>query len=136
MNCSMWSHGVCSECDLFKGRGGECNGYPDTAEQGSQDVFEALSSARKPAGRVQKKQKKEPDIKLLVVDAENDQVRPSSLKDARTWDWKNPEIMRIVDDWQISSYEMLLFILKEKAEKGIKEVRLFEAPRFMVLAGG
>jgi hypothetical protein len=44
--------------------------------------------------------------------------------------------MRVIGDFQITSFEQLLFMLREKEEKGIQEVTLMEAPRFMMLAGG
>ena len=62
--------------------------------------------------------------------------RSCDLEEARTWDWGNPDIMRIVSNWQIKDFEMLLFILREKQDRGIDEVDIFEAPKFMVLAGG
>jgi hypothetical protein len=45
-------------------------------------------------------------------------------------------MMRIIDGWQVTSMEMLLEIICDKAEKGYEEVDLYEAPRFMLLAGG
>ena len=45
-------------------------------------------------------------------------------------------MMRFIDSRQVTSYEMLVEILSYKEEKGVREVRLYEAPRFMVLAGG
>ena len=45
-------------------------------------------------------------------------------------------MMRVIDGWQVTSMEMLFEIMCYKAEKGYKEVELYEAPRFMLLAGG
>jgi hypothetical protein len=58
------------------------------------------------------------------------------LEEARTWDWGNPDIMRLIGDWQIKNYETLLFILREKKIKGIHEVTMYESPRCILFTGG
>ena len=67
---------------------------------------------------------------------ENNTSRICGLDEAKTWDWKDPTIMRIIGDFQVTSFEQLLFMLREKEEKGIQKVTLREAPRFMMLSGG
>lgn len=136
MNCSMWSHGDCAECDIYKGRGGLCGGYATKPTDNDAAVFRTLEeSSRVLAGDVEASEGT-PDIRLQLVDVENNTNRICALDEAKTWDWGNPEIMRVIGDWQITNYETLLFILQEKASKGIEEVQLFEAPRFMMLSGG
>jgi len=75
-------------------------------------------------------------IRLKVVDRETGESRYCTLDEAKTWDWRNPEIWRIISGWQITSYNELLSMLLRKAEKGYQEVEILEAPRFTMLAGG
>ena len=75
-------------------------------------------------------------IRLKVVDAETKKSRYCEPDEAQTWDWSNPEIWRVVKGWQITSYDQLVFLLYEKAKKGVEEVELLEIPRFMMLSGG
>lgn len=58
------------------------------------------------------------------------------MAETKIWDWANPEFWRIVSGWQITSFKGLLRLLYLKAEKGIEEVELIEAPRFTMLSGG
>lgn len=76
------------------------------------------------------------EMKLKLTDVETDESRYITLKEAEAWDWKDPEIWRVIGGWQITSYESLLGVIARKAEAGAREVRIFEAPRFMALAGG
>lgn len=75
-------------------------------------------------------------IKLKVTDAESKKSRYCEPDEPKTWDWSNPEIWRVIRGWQITSYDQLVFVLYEKAKKGIEEVELLEIPRFMMLSGG
>jgi hypothetical protein len=75
-------------------------------------------------------------IRLKVIDAETKQSRYCEPEEPRDWDWKNPEIWRVIRGWQITSYDKLVLVLYEKAQKGIEEVELLEIPRFMMLSGG
>jgi hypothetical protein len=82
------------------------------------------------------RKRSEPEIKLKVIDVESRTTRICSFNETKEWSWDNPELMRIIDGWQVTSMEMLLEIMYQKAEKGYEEVELYEAPRFMLLAGG
>jgi len=75
-------------------------------------------------------------IKLKVIDRETGESRYCTVVETKTWDWANPEYWRIVNGWQITSYQGLLNLLHLKAEKGYEEVVLMEAPRFAMLSGG
>jgi hypothetical protein len=77
-----------------------------------------------------------PKIKLKVIDVANRTTRTCDFNETKEWIWDNPEIMRVIDGWQVTSTEMLLEIMRYKAEKGCEEVELYEVPRFMLLAGG
>ena len=75
-------------------------------------------------------------MRLKVVDAETKETRICGPDEAMTWDWDNPEIWRVIKGWQITSYDQLVRLLYEKAQKGIEEVEMLVIPRFMMLSGG
>lgn len=75
-------------------------------------------------------------IQLKVLDRETGVSRYATLEEAKSWDWSNPEIWRMIGGWQITSFQQLLNILYLKMQKGIKEVEMLEAPRFTMLSGG
>lgn len=132
----MWSHGYCPDCDIYKGKGGPCPGYPVEPEDSKEAIFDALDNSGQLPGEKPKDDKPMPTVRLRLVDVERKTNRATDLDEARGWDWGNPDIMRIVGNWQIKDFDMLLFILREKQGKGAEEVDIFEAPKFMVLAGG
>lgn len=76
------------------------------------------------------------EMKLKLTDAETGESRYVTLEEAKTWDWKDMEMWRVITGWQISSYDRLLAMLARKAESGIREVEILEAPRFTMLSGG
>jgi hypothetical protein len=128
----MWEHGYCPDCDLHIR--GLCKGYPVKPKDENTATFQALgSSTRAEESDTQHEGLK---IELELFDVENNTKRNSGLDEAKTWDWKDPTIMRIIGDFQVTSFEQLLFMLREKEEKGIRKVTLREAPRFMMLSGG
>ena len=75
-------------------------------------------------------------MKLKLTDRETGKSRYCTLAEAKTWDWANPEIWRIVNGWQITSYQRFLSMLIMKVDKGQEEVEILEAPRFTMLSGG
>ena len=75
-------------------------------------------------------------IRLKVIDRETGESRYCTLDEARTWDWGNQDIWRLVGGWQITSFKMLLSMMYLKAQKGHQEVELLESPRCLLLAGG
>jgi hypothetical protein len=75
-------------------------------------------------------------MRLMLLDRETGQDRLCTLDEAETWDWANPEFWRIVNGWQITSFSGLLNLLYMKAERGVEEVEILQAPRFMMLSGG
>lgn len=99
------------------------------------DVMMA-KTGKKPAVGKQAEEKRPQKARLTLHDRETGESRFCSLDEARTWDWKNPEIWRMIGDMQISSYERLLEVLSFKIENGAKEIEIVEAPRFMMLSGG
>ena len=77
-----------------------------------------------------------PEIKLKVIYMESGETRVCDLDEAKTWDWSNPEMMRMIGGAQITSWDKLVEIVLFKAKKGYREVELYEAPRFLMLGGG
>jgi hypothetical protein len=137
-----FTHSLCAECALYRGRhhylsfSKQDRGYADEAKRHDSVDFQALKKPAEPwAGRgIQTRN--EPRIRLKVIDMETAAARVSELNEAKEWDWNNPEMMRVIDGWQVTSWEGLLEIVCYKAEKGHQEVVLHVAPRFMMLAGG
>ncbi|HEY3275353.1 MAG TPA: hypothetical protein VGJ94_01940 [Syntrophorhabdaceae bacterium] len=76
-----------------------------------------------------------PKVRLKVVDRETNESRYCDIEATEGWDWSNPELWRVINGWQITSYGMLLFMLRQKEEKGLDEVVLQEIPAFMMLNG-
>ncbi len=75
-------------------------------------------------------------MRLVLLDRETGEDRYCTLDEAEKWDWANPELWRIVAGWQITSFDGLVNMLYMKAEKGIEEIEILQAPRFMMLSGG
>jgi hypothetical protein len=75
-------------------------------------------------------------IRLILLDRETGEERCCTLDEAEAWDWANPEMWRIVNGWQITSFDGLVNLLSMKAEKGVEEIEILQSPRFMMLAGG
>jgi len=75
-------------------------------------------------------------MKVKVVDRETGGSRYCTLDEAKTWDWGNQDIWRIVSGWQITSFKGLLSMMHMKAQKGLEEVEILESPRCLLLAGG
>ena len=75
-------------------------------------------------------------MRLKLTDRETGESRYCTLAEAKAWDWANPEIWRIVNGWQITSFKRLLNMLYLKAQKGYEEIEIMEAPRFTMLSGG
>jgi hypothetical protein len=75
-------------------------------------------------------------IKLKVTDRETGEVRYCTMDEAKTWDWGNQDIWRIVSGWQITSFKGLLSMVNLKTQKGHAEVEVLESPRCLLLAGG
>jgi hypothetical protein len=100
------------------------------------DDFEVLRKCSEPWAGKYGNARSQPRIQLKVIDVENRGVRICSLTEARKWDWTNRNIWRVIDGRQIRSLDRLVEILSHKAEAGLEEAEMYEAPRFMFLAGG
>ena len=75
-------------------------------------------------------------IRLKVHNADTKEDRYVRVSEAKSWDWHNQEIWRVINGWQITSYNKLLSMLISKVEQGQDEIELLEVPRFMMLSGG
>jgi hypothetical protein len=152
MTCPF-SNKACTECPIYRGRhryrsfSHQCQDSTDKATERAKSAlapsieFETLKKSVErylvlPTFPNTNKHNERPEIKLKVIDVETKTTRTCDFDETKEWIWDNPEIMRIIDGWQVTSTEMLLEILCDKADKGCKEVELYEAPRFMLLAGG
>jgi hypothetical protein len=76
------------------------------------------------------------NMKVRVVYRETGESKYCTLDEAKTWDWGNQDMWRIVSGWQITSFKGLLSMMHMKAQKGIEEVEILESPRCLMLAGG
>jgi hypothetical protein len=142
-----FSHRLCDECPLYRGRHyylcfcDKYRGYIGESKESTKSGtdhhsvdFQALRKLMEPwAGR---RVEAEPKVKLKVIDMESGKVRVCKLDEARTWDWGNPEMMRMIGGVQITSWDKLVELVSFKAKKGYQEVEVYEAPRFMLLGGG
>jgi hypothetical protein len=135
-NCSKWSHGNCAECDMYRDRGGLCAGYSTKPNDNHEPKFKTPKQSNQVLKSDVEASEDTPNIRLKLVDVEKKTSRVCRPDEAKTWDWKDPTIIRLIGDWQIKNYETLFFILNEKESNGLEEVTIYETPRFMLLAGG
>jgi len=134
-----FSRKACTECGIYRGRHRYIT-FKKYGENSSKDSNEAYFKSMEELLNFWDNQdclsKERPTIRLILIDAESGEERPCELDKVRTWDWKNPEKMRLINGMIITSFEHLVKILYYKEEKGHHEVKLYEFPRFMLLAGG
>ncbi len=129
--CSVWSHGDCAACDDHRERDGLCAGYTTKPNPNHTPKFDSGASTP-----VMKGSEPLPDIRLKLINVEQKTQRMVDLEETKTWEWGNPDQMRLIGDWQIKNLETLLFILREKKSKGVDEVTMYESPRCILFAGG
>ena len=148
MNCPF-SNKACTECAVYRGRHrylnfskhersltNEFQGHTKSASPSLSVEFEDLREFAEPWAEKQTKGPCELKIRLKVIDVERDQTRVCSLEELEKWRWGDSRMWRLIDGRQVTSLNSLLTILRHKAEAGWEEVELYEAPRFMILAGG
>jgi len=144
-----FSHRLCSECALYRGRHyylGFCKQYRgyigESKENAKSGVLQhsvdsrALENWAEPWAGAGLRPEAELEVKLKVIDMETGETRVCEFNEAKTWDWSNPEMMRVIGGLQITSWDKLVELLSFKAGKGYQEVEIYEAPRFMLLGGG
>jgi hypothetical protein len=140
-----FSYRLCDECPLYRGRHyylcfcKKYRGYIGESKEKPNNNhsvdFQTLWKLVRPWAESSQPDTK-PKIKLRVIDVESGATRVCDLDEAKTWDWSNPEMMRVIGDLQVTSWDKLVEIVRFKAEKGYQEVGVYEAPRFMLLGGG
>jgi hypothetical protein len=143
-----FSNRLCSECPLYRGRHyylSSCQKYrghidkpKDNAKPGTNHRsvdFRALWKQVQPWAESSQPET-EPEVKLRLIDVENETSRAFDLDEAKTWDWSDPTTMRIIGNLQVTSWDKLVEIVRFKAKKGYREIDIYEAPRFMLLGGG
>ena len=156
MTCPFSNKG-CTECPIYRGRhhyrsfSKRCQDSTDKSKRRAKSgvspfaiEFQALRKSVErylvlptfPSTGKHDEKRGNPEIKLKVIDVENRTTRICDFNETKEWNWDNPEMMRVIDGWQVTSMEMLFEIMCYKAERGYEEVELYEAPRFMLLAGG
>ncbi|MCX6008686.1 MAG: hypothetical protein NTW48_01350 [Chloroflexi bacterium] len=144
-----FNHKLCDECPLYRGRHyylcfcEKYRGYIGESEERAKS-----SVAQHPVDLLTIWKQIEPwagvgllpgiksKIKLKVIDMESGATRGCDLDEAKTWDWSNPQMMRMIGGVQITSWNKLVELVSFKAKKGYREVELYEAPRFIMLGGG
>jgi hypothetical protein len=78
----------------------------------------------------------EPKITLKVIHMESGDERSCESDEAKEWQWRDLNIIRIVNGAHIASWTKLAEIIREQEEKGAADLVVYEAPRFMLLGGG
>ena len=144
-----FSNKACTECAVYRGRhrylsfpkqhrslADEHKEYLESGNPSLSDELQALRVAAEPWAGKQVQGKGELKIRLKVIDVERNEARVCSLHEVEKWHWGDPRMWRLIDGRQVTSFDSLLGILCHKAEAGCEEVELYEAPRFMNLAGG
>jgi hypothetical protein len=145
-----FSNKICEECPFYRGRhyllcyyekyrghlensgkkrspfdGGDA--FPD---------FEILMKKIEPWKKLHESQNREFEMTLNLIDMEEGGNRDIDYREAKKWDWKNTQILRMIDGRHVTSWEQLLDILQFKSDRGDKKVDVYEGPRYMLLGGG
>ena len=149
-----FDHKPCHECVLYRGRHyyiDSCRDNQDHVREESRDNhesaahrqmpdiqahFQVLENQVEPWADVEPLPETDLKIRLRVINVETGGNGVYPLAEVKQWDWGDSETVRQIDGIQIGSWSKLLKVLSYKAESGHQEVKLYEAPRFMVLAGG
>jgi hypothetical protein len=148
-----FDHRSCHECVLYRGRHYYIDGCradrdhvresrdnrESTAYRRMPDIqayFRALENQVEPWADVEPLPETDLHIRIRVINVETGENKVYSLTEVKQWDWGDEETVRQIDGIQIGSWEKLMKVLSYKAASGHEEVKLYEAPRFMVLAGG
>ena len=144
-----FSNRLCSECPLYRGRHyylslcqkyrghiGKSKGDTKPSNNHGQVDFEAMWKLVQPWAAESPQPETEPEVKLKLIDVESEISRFFDLDEAKTWDWDDPTIMRVIGEIQVTSWDKLVEIVRFKAKKGRRQVEIYEAPRFMLLGGG
>ncbi|MCX5817678.1 MAG: hypothetical protein NTX75_15810 [Proteobacteria bacterium] len=146
ISCSLhqcpFTRKACTDCSVYRGRHHfiasfrQGDGHNNGQKEQLAAYFQAVEKQLNPWDDSESITKDAPTIRLEVVDAESSKARYCVTDEAKTWDWGDPGTMRIIGDRQVTSFKHLIDILRYKESQGDQEVKLYEFPRFMFLAGG
>ena len=130
MRCPF-ANRLCTECAAYRGRHyylslcEQYRGYirepkKNTRPNGFRHAvnLEAFRNWVAPWAGASSQPEIELDVKLKVIDMESGETRVCKLSEAKTWDWSHPEVMRVIDGLQITSWDKLVEFLAYKVEKG------------------
>jgi hypothetical protein len=138
---------ICSECSLYRGKHyylSTCKQYRgyiepnnlDSISRSRQPVdFNSIKLLLEPWSDGSNNPEAVPDIKLKVLDIEDNIERDCEFTEVKKWDWSDNLTTRLVHGRHITSWCELLEMMHYEATKGIKEMVITEA-RFMLLSGG
>lgn len=141
INCCPFTRKSCKDCSVYRGRhhyiafNKPLNKNSDSKDT-IESYFKEVEKHLNPWANNDKAKKTMPLVKLEVVDAESGKVRYCEVEETARWDWGDPLTIRIIAGIQIISFEHLVSILQHWEAEGKSQVKLYEFPRFMLLAGG
>lgn len=124
----------CNLCGMYRARhyyAGLCGPKKEGKRQDDGDFFidfETLLNERE--------EEELKDIKLRVIEMESGEIKICTLDEARNWDFKNPEIIRMVNGIHVTSFEKLLKIIRFVNNGQTDTIDLYEGHRFILLGGG
>jgi len=131
-----FTHSPCSFCAIYRGRhyyAGFCGAH-DKKEIDYRAFFFEFEDLKDLHGT--KSEEELPNVRLRLIDMESGNTKICELQEARDWDFTTPDVIRMINGIQITSFDNLIRIIKflKKYESGT--VDIYEAPLFMLLAGG
>jgi len=150
MRCPF-NNKLCVECHLYRGRHYflcNCKNYRGyikpknniTTDGKTKSVdLEKIKGLLEPwsiAPNIVSENAYDAKIKLKVVDLESGKERYCEPTEVKTWKWADPTIMRVVSGTHVNSWAKLIEMMQYYEEKGAAELIIYEAPSFMMIAGG
>jgi hypothetical protein len=143
-----FSHELCGDCPVYRGRHyylNLCRQYDDDTNEHEDDITSGgLKRVFNP--QVIKELVEqwagdyyptiELDTEVEVIDMDIEEKRTVTLGNMKDWEWNNNKTIRMIDGVQITSWEQLVQLISYKMRKGDREIKLYEAPHFMLISGG
>jgi hypothetical protein len=135
---------MCEECQLFRGRhyylctNKNYRGYIksdkkiDTGGNNKPLDMDMIKRLFEPWSVPDNKPVGESKLKLKVMYMETGASKICDAAEAETWEWEDPRTMRIVNGGHVASLSKLMEIIRYQEAKGVMEITIIEAPRFML----
>ena len=135
---------MCEECQLYRGRhyylcaNEHYRGYIKSERKVKRDInvapldIKTIKRLFEPWSVTDNKLDGTSKMQLKVVDLERGTTTIYTVDEAKKWNWDDPRTMRTIFGGQVASYKKLLEIVRFQEEKGVKEITIIEAPRFML----